>query len=92
LPDGIFSNQNPNLGKFWRDLQWKMLVYFTSILFILRPFGLLCGHSVYFMVIWYILSRFGMLYQEKYGNPGFDRNFSREVWIEKRVGKLARYS
>jgi hypothetical protein len=21
LPDGIFSNQNPNLGKFWRDLQ-----------------------------------------------------------------------
>jgi hypothetical protein len=44
------------------------------------------------MVIWYIFSRFGMLYQEKSGNPGFDRNFSREVRIEKRVGKLARYS
>jgi hypothetical protein len=22
LPDGIFSNKNPNLGKFWSDLQW----------------------------------------------------------------------
>jgi hypothetical protein len=27
LPDGIFSNQNPNLGKFCRVLQWKMLIY-----------------------------------------------------------------
>jgi hypothetical protein len=26
LPDGIFSKK-PNLGTFWRDLQWKMLVY-----------------------------------------------------------------
>jgi hypothetical protein len=28
LPDGLFSNQN--LGKFWRVLQWKMLVYFMD--------------------------------------------------------------
>jgi hypothetical protein len=28
LPDGIFLKQNPNLGKFWRVLKWKMLVYF----------------------------------------------------------------
>jgi hypothetical protein len=27
LADGMFSNQNLNLGKFWRVLQWKMLVF-----------------------------------------------------------------
>jgi hypothetical protein len=35
----------------------------------LQPFGMFCGHSVYFMVIWNGFSRFGMLYQEKSGNP-----------------------
>jgi hypothetical protein len=38
---------------------------------ILRPFGIFCGHLVYFIVIWYIFPRFGMLYQEKSGNPAF---------------------
>jgi hypothetical protein len=39
--------------------------------------GIFYGHFVYFMAILYILwlfgiifSRFGMLYQEKFGNPG----------------------
>jgi hypothetical protein len=31
LPDGLFLNQNPNLGKLWRVLQWKMLIYFVAI-------------------------------------------------------------
>jgi hypothetical protein len=31
LPDGLFSNQNPNLGKFWRALEWIMLEYFMVI-------------------------------------------------------------
>jgi hypothetical protein len=44
LPDGIFSNQNPNLGKFWRVLQRKMLEYFMSILYILQPFVIVYGH------------------------------------------------
>jgi hypothetical protein len=48
----------------------------------LWPFGIFCGHVVYFVAIWYILwpfgifcghlvyfSRFGMLYQEKSGSP-----------------------
>jgi hypothetical protein len=26
-----FQTINPNIGKFWRVLQWKMLVYFTAI-------------------------------------------------------------
>jgi hypothetical protein len=31
LPDGFFQTKNTNLGKFWRVLQWKMLVYFMAI-------------------------------------------------------------
>jgi hypothetical protein len=26
-----FQTKNPTLGKFWRVLQWKMLVYFMAI-------------------------------------------------------------
>jgi hypothetical protein len=66
----------PKMGKFWRDLQRKMLVYFMAIWYILWPFGIYCyGHLVYFVAIWYtswlfgIFSCFGMLHQEKSGNP-----------------------
>jgi hypothetical protein len=64
-----FQTKNPNLGKFWSVLQWKMLVYLMSIWSILRPLELFYGHLVYFVIIWYIFSRFGMLCQEKCGNP-----------------------
>jgi hypothetical protein len=58
-----FQTKNPNVGKFWKDLKWKMyigifygrLVYFTTIWYILWPFGLFFGYLVYF-------SRFGMLH------------------------------
>jgi hypothetical protein len=50
LPDGIFSYQNPYLGKYLEDLSIKdarifygHLVYFTAILYILQPFGIFCG-------------------------------------------------
>jgi hypothetical protein len=33
-----FQTKNPNLGKFWRVLQWKILVYFMTIWSILRPY------------------------------------------------------
>jgi hypothetical protein len=69
LPDGIFSNQKSKFGKFWRVLQWKMLVYFMDIWPLLRPIGLFYAHLAYFMVIWYICPHFDMLYQEKSGNP-----------------------
>jgi hypothetical protein len=47
LPDGLFSNQkNRNLGKFWRALERKMLVYFMTIWNILRPFGIIYGRFV----------------------------------------------
>jgi hypothetical protein len=64
-----FQIQNPNLGKFWSALDWKMLIYFMVI-------GDIYGHLGYFMTIWYILcsfgtlfSGFGIMYQEKFGNP-----------------------
>jgi hypothetical protein len=66
-----FQTKNPNLGKFWRVLQWKMFVYYLSVWSILRLFGIFCGPLVYFMAIWYIFSRSGVLYNEKSGNPAF---------------------
>jgi hypothetical protein len=33
-----FQTKFPNLGKFWRDLQWNISVYFVAIWSILRPF------------------------------------------------------
>jgi hypothetical protein len=48
LPDGIFSNQNSNLGKFRKLLQLKMLNVYGN-------FCVFDGQMVYFMAIWYIL-------------------------------------
>jgi hypothetical protein len=55
-PDDIFSMKNPNLGKFSRVLQWKTLVPFCQLVYFAAywPFGIFCGHLVYFVVIWYI--------------------------------------
>jgi hypothetical protein len=64
-----FQTKNPNLGIFWRILQWKMLVYFVDIWCILHRFSIFYAHWVYFVVIWYIFFWFGMLYQEISGNP-----------------------
>jgi hypothetical protein len=41
-----FQTKNPNLGKFWMALEWKMLVYFMTICNILRPFGIIYGRLV----------------------------------------------
>jgi hypothetical protein len=73
----VFKPKNPNLGKFWRILHWKMLVYFMDtwsilrsfVICILYTFGKVSGNSVYF-------SRFGILYPEKSGNPGNEDPFN----------------
>jgi hypothetical protein len=64
-----FQTKNPNLGKFWRVLDLKMLLYFMAIWNILQPFGIFYYHLVHFVFIWYIFSCFGIMYQEKSGNP-----------------------
>jgi hypothetical protein len=74
-----FQTKCTNLGTFWKDLQWMMVVYFMAILSILWPFGIFCGHLVYFMVIWNIFSQFGMLYQEKSGNPAQNSYLVRNI-------------
>jgi hypothetical protein len=69
LPDGLFSNKNSNLGKFWRALECKMWLYFiiirnifSVIWYNLWPFGIVCIHFVYF-------SRFGMFGPRKIWQP-----------------------
>jgi hypothetical protein len=47
-----FQTKNPNLGKFWKDLQWKVLVYFMAIWSILCPFRVFCCYLVYFILNW----------------------------------------
>jgi hypothetical protein len=69
LPDGFFQTKNPNLGKFWRVLQWKILVYFMIIWSISRPFEIFCGHLVYFVVIWYIFPHFWYFVPRKIWQP-----------------------
>jgi hypothetical protein len=55
-----FETKIPNLGKFGKFLQYKMLLHFMAIRYILRPFGIFYGHLVYFIAIWYILLTFGI--------------------------------
>jgi hypothetical protein len=66
----FFHTKNPNLDKFRRVLDWKLLIYLMAILNILQTFGIFYDHLVQFVFIWYIFSGFGIMYQEKYGNPG----------------------
>jgi hypothetical protein len=83
LPD--FQTKNSNLGKFCKALQWKMLVFFMSILYILsilRPngilpissFGTFGGHSVYFFPL------FGMLCQKNLATLTSASFFGDQQW------------
>jgi hypothetical protein len=59
-----FQNKNPNLGKFWRALEWKRLLYYLAVWNILQPFRTYFGHLVIYLVairnifppFWYIVS------------------------------------
>jgi hypothetical protein len=55
-----FQTQIPILGKFWRVLKWKVLVYFMTLGFFLRPFGIFYGHLVYIGLVWCILWSFSI--------------------------------
>jgi hypothetical protein len=41
-----FQTKNPNLGKFWWVLQWKMMVYSMDTWSILRSSVIFYGHLV----------------------------------------------
>jgi hypothetical protein len=57
-----FQTKNPNLCKFLRVLDWKVLMYLMAIWNILLAFGIFYDHLVHF-------SGFGIMYKEKPGNP-----------------------
>jgi hypothetical protein len=70
LPDGLFSNQNPILGKFWRVLFWKILVYFMATVYNCQlPIGKFNGHLLHFVVIWYIFFSFWFIVPRKIWQP-----------------------
>jgi hypothetical protein len=54
LPDGLLSNKNNNLGKFWRALDWKLFIHFMAVWNILWRFGMYHDHLVHFVFIWYV--------------------------------------
>jgi hypothetical protein len=64
-----FQTKKPNLGKFWRALDWKMFIYFMPIWNNLWILGIFYDYLVNFVFIWYIFSGFGIMYREKSGNP-----------------------
>jgi hypothetical protein len=45
-----FQTKNPNLGKFWRASDWKVLI------------NVFYGHLAHFMTIWYVLCSFGTFF------------------------------
>jgi hypothetical protein len=71
--------QTKNLGKLWRALQWKILVYFMAIWSILRQFGLFYGNLVYFVAIWYILRLFGYVVNLATLVAGLELDFMRTM-------------
>jgi hypothetical protein len=50
-----FQTKNSNLGKFWRALYGKIVIYLMTIWNILRAFRIFYNHLVHFMFIWYII-------------------------------------
>jgi hypothetical protein len=75
-----FQTKNPNLGKFWRAVDWKIfeisygdLGYLMEIWDILWRFGISYRDLVYFMAIWYILYLFGTFFRFGYHVP-------RKIW------------
>jgi hypothetical protein len=68
-----FQTKNPNLGKLWSALDWKMLIHFMAFWNILVRFGKCLENAIYivnFGFIWHIFPVFGIMYKEKSGNPG----------------------
>jgi hypothetical protein len=71
FPNGIFSNKNPNLGKFWRVLQLKQAGIFYGHLVYLQIVGIVYGNLVYSLVHLVDFTRFGMLYPENLATLGW---------------------
>jgi hypothetical protein len=71
-----FQTKNPDLGKFWRVLQWKMLVFYMAIWVYFIAIWYFCGHYVY-LWLFGVFFRYGMVYQAKSGNPAADAKLTK---------------
>jgi hypothetical protein len=86
-----FPTKIPNLDKFRRVLQWKMMVYFMdawsvlrSFCYILWTFGIIRGNLVYFFPFWYFVPR-------KSGNPDDDQSKSSKRSSDLFLAKSSNY-
>jgi hypothetical protein len=86
-----FQTKNPNLGKCWRALDWKMFLDFMAIWNILWRFGIYYDHLLHFVLILVHFSGFGIMYQEKSGNPGHPAASSADIEEAIRFHYLARW-
>jgi hypothetical protein len=66
-----FQSKNPNLGKFWRALDWKMLIYFICRLEYFRTLEIFYDHLVHFVLFGYIFFRFLYHAPRKIWQPWF---------------------
>jgi hypothetical protein len=82
-----FQTKNPNLGRFWRALEWKMMVYFMVIWNILLSFGINLWPFGNVVIIWYISPTFGILCK-KSGNPGLESKLCRALAVPELVNNL----
>jgi hypothetical protein len=75
-----FITKNPNLGKFWRAIEWKMLVYVMVNWNILGPFSNV-------VVIWYTyLTSFGYIVSRKIWQPWYLSQKSRPTCSTYQIG------
>jgi hypothetical protein len=64
-----FHTKNPNLGKFWRALAWKMSEYFGAIWNIVHTLGTTIWTVVKYCGYLVLFSRFGMFEPRKIWQP-----------------------
>jgi hypothetical protein len=57
-----FQTKKSQFGKILEGLPKEDVGTSMAIWSILLPFGIVCGHLVYFVAIWYILRSFGMIF------------------------------
>jgi hypothetical protein len=74
-----FQTKNPNLGSFWRSLDWKMLIHFMAIWCTLQTIGIFYDHLVHFMFIWYFF-RFWYHVPRKIWQPWSRDGASLSIW------------
>jgi hypothetical protein len=67
-----FHTKYPNLGKFLKVLQWKLLVFLWQFCLFKAKWYMYPMAICYILWSFGIFFRFGMLYWEKSGNPGYE--------------------